>query len=209
MKLFFYILLINFVVIFALVNDARGHTVTRPTVDCRNIALRDARRVLPATKSEFNIIYNKCIHFVCKRPNITPKPTTVKYVRATMRQRSNIARSIAVGVKMKATPKMIDSMVSAITVESRALNLPYGHSSSVGILQLLNIHGSEQWRMVIENSVGWYFRSAFKLNTSNMSAAEIAAAVQRPADGSVYRVYMNEARHTSRLYLHDWIVCLR
>lgn len=209
MKTFTLILFINFIIIFGLVIDAKAHSVTRPSIDCMNIALRDARRVSPATKREVTIIYNKCIKFVCARPNIVPKQTTVKHVSATAEQRKNIARSVAVGVKMGASPKMIDSMISAITIESRALNLPYGHSSSVGILQLLDIHGSVAWRMNIENSVGWYFRGAMKLDTKNMTAPEIAAAVQRPIDGSVYKIYIDESVSTRKAYLAYWYVCLK
>lgn len=179
----------------------------KPLNICLVNAMRDSRLYPPATRKEISTRLRKCLKSYCTRPSVYPYKTTVKYVDATLTQRNNIARTINLGIKMRMDKKEIASAVNAITVETRALNLPYGHSSSVGILQLLDIHGSYEWRMVIENSVGWYYRGARQLNTKNMKIWEIAAAVQRPAVPTVYRDYQVESLSTTNKYVKDWLFC--
>lgn len=191
-----------------LVSKANAHIVSNG--DCVRQAI--AQPAPPDDYSQYKIckkwkVKHNLAH-ICAGV-IQPKPTTVKFVRASGAQRRNIARTIKVGYDMEMTVNEIISSVMAITVETRARNLSYGHSSSVGILQLLNIHGSYQWRMVIENSVGWYFRGAQKLNTTFMTPGQIADRIQRPAKRGVYDKYRAESTRTVKSYLGPMIVCLK
>lgn len=159
--------------------------------------------------------YRRCMQWarkhnlqhICNR-RITPAATTVKHTPADSHQRRNIARSIQVGLKMRVSLKEMISMLMAITAESSARNLPYGHSSSVGILQLLDTHGSFQWRMRIENSVGWYFRGVRQLNTRYMTPGQIADAVERPRRRGGYNRWQQESTLTAKKYLGASIQCL-
>ena len=99
------------------------------------------------------------------------------------------------------------ALVAALIDESECRNLSGGDSSSVGVLQLLDIHGTKAERMEIEHCVHLFLNSGFTgeggaiaiaRRHPNYSAAEIATHVQGNAAGaSVYAPYQAEAR--------DWV----
>ena len=128
---------------------------------------------------------------------------TVKGQRATADQRRNAERCLDVADTLKAGPKATKALMVAVTQESGIQNLTYGHSSSVGILQLLDIHGPVSVRRDIEHCVRLFLTKGFtgkggamQLARDNpgMDAADIAAAVQGNAAGSRdYRPWSDEA----------------
>lgn len=122
---------------------------------------------------------------------------TVKGVRATEEQRRIGQRVLAVADSLKASRKASIALMEACIVESEVKNLTHGHSTSVGVLQLLNIHGSVQKRMDVEWCVRLFLTKGFtgrggaiKLAKSSMSAGQIAQAVQ----GSDYPTRYDEVR---------------
>jgi hypothetical protein len=122
---------------------------------------------------------------------------TVKGVRATRIQRSNMQRVLDVADTLGAGPKATKALVMAVTQESGVMNLTGGDSSSVGILQLLNTwYGGSTavrgGRRDIEKVCRDFLRSGFAGFGGAMSAtktwptytaAEIAAHVQCNAGG--------------------------
>jgi hypothetical protein len=149
----------------------------------------------------------------CSEPRaILPPPMYVKGSRAHRDQRKNITTALNVAKKMRAKPNHRVGLVAAIIAENSGWNKPWGHSSSVGLLQLLNIHGSPPyrvnptaniaWRMRIRNSVGWFLRGARQVDPrGRLDPASLAGRVQRPRGGrSVYVPYVGEAQRIVAKY---------
>lgn len=119
---------------------------------------------------------------------------TVKGDPADREQRKILARGLNQASRNCSSRNVSLALVIALIRESSAHNLPYGHSSSVGVLQLLDSHGSFAWRMVPSNSMGWFLRGADKINTSRLKPGQIADAIERPRDKGLYTAYLPEAR---------------
>jgi cell wall-associated NlpC family hydrolase len=115
---------------------------------------------------------------------------TVKGRRATPDQLRIGQRALAVADQLGASPKATVALMAACIVESGVQNLTHGDGSSVGVLQLLSMHGSVQRRLDVEWCVKLFLTQGFtgrggavtlaKRNPS-MSAGDIAATVQGPA----------------------------
>jgi len=133
---------------------------------------------------------------------------TIKGKRATRLQRANMQRVLDVADTLGAGPKATKALAMAVIQESTVLNLTHGHSSSVGILQLLDTWyggstSTRGGRRDIEKVCRDFLRTGFAGFGGAMSAAktwptytaaEIAAHVQGNAGGaSDYAPWDNEA----------------
>lgn len=139
-------------------------------------------------------------------PAAVGKRVTVKHKLASLHQRRMLARILNLATRMKATRRVKIAAIAATTQEASATNLPRGHGTSVGLFQLISVHGSFQWRMVPENSAGWFLRGAIRTirQRPGLDAAQLAQAVERSAHPSAYRAWLSEARLT---YWHYLQVC--
>jgi hypothetical protein len=132
-------------------------------------------------------------------------PLTVKGATATAEQRRLGEQCLDVANGKNAGPKATLALMEAVIVESQIRNLPGGTGSSVGILQLLDIHGSKQRRMDVEWCVGQFLTAGFtgrggaiKLaRSSGLTAGQVAQAVQ----GSAYPTRYDERRNEAQRWL--------
>jgi len=134
----------------------------------------------------------------CKTHPPTLRSITVKHRRATLHQRRMILRILR-AARHHHAPRVIHiAAIAATTQEASARNLPYGHGSSVGLFQLIDLHGTIAWRLVPENSAGWFIRGALKIYRYNprIDPASLAQAVERSAYPTAYQQWVTEARHT-------------
>lgn len=99
--------------------------------------------------------------------------------------------------------RVLVAYVAAATQESTVTNKPYGHGTSVGHLQLIDVHGSVTWRMRVENSAGWFFRGASMIIHSQgvMTPGKIADTVQAPKRKGLYNKWVPEANMTVKRFL--------
>jgi hypothetical protein len=127
---------------------------------------------------------------------------TVKGARATAEQRRIAERVLAVADDHNAGSKATLALAEACIVESGFRNLPYGHSSSVGVLQLLNIHGSTTTRLNIEWTVRKFLHDGFTgrggaialaRKHPSWSAGQVAQACQGSAFPERYDQVQHEA----------------
>lgn len=124
---------------------------------------------------------------------------TVKGRVAQQGQIRNIKTGLRLAARMHSPRSHCTALVAAMTAESSIWNIPYGHGTSVGLLQLIDDHGSIQWRMKPINSIGWFLRGAQKVDRRRgwIRPSLLAALVQRPLHGeSVYFPYVREAART-------------
>jgi hypothetical protein len=135
------------------------------------------------------------------------KGLTVKGKTATLEQRRNMATVLAGAAKVPGvTTKVLLALVVACIQESRFLNLAGGHSSSVGILQLLDYHGTVAQRRSIARCVRMFLGPGFRgpaiggaidvaRKHPGISVAELASTVQGNRNGARdYAPWVNEAR---------------
>ena len=79
--------------------------------------------------------------------------------------------------------------------ESGVRNLSYGHSSSVGYLQLINTHGSVAQRMDPTFSARWFYRGLEGVRGwEQMSVTRAAQSVQQSAFPDAYARWEDDAR---------------
>lgn len=188
----------------ALPTYAEAHVITPQA--CAAEALAVARAEPPATVDEWRPAFQACqaraLRHRCLHPlPAPPAGVTVKHRRASGTQRANIARVLNVGRRMRVPRNVQVAAITAITQESRATNPPHGHGTSVGILQLINLHGSVAWRMVIENSAGWFYRASRQVSTRGVRPGDVAQRIQRSGHPTAYRQWEREAGRTYRLWL--------
>jgi cell wall-associated NlpC family hydrolase len=111
---------------------------------------------------------------------------TVKGHKATPEQRRIGTKVLQVADALSAGPKASLALMEAVVVESEVRNLAGGDASSVGVLQLLALHGSVARRRDIEWVVTQFLTKGFtgrggaiKLAKSGaMTAGQVAQAVQ-------------------------------
>jgi hypothetical protein len=115
---------------------------------------------------------------------------TVKGVRATKEQRRIGERCLAVADSLKAGSKASLALMEACIVESGIRNIPYGDSSSVGVLQLLNIHGSVTTRLNVEWCVRQFLTKGF---TGRGGAIDIAKSHPGMSPGQVAQAVQGSA----------------
>ena len=127
---------------------------------------------------------------------------TVKGRRATAEQRRIGERVLAVANDLDAGSKATLALIEACIVESMMTNIPTGLSSSVGILQLLDIHGPVSVRMNVEHCVKLFLTRGFTgrggaialaRQNPNASAGQIAQMVQGSAFPTAYDEVRSDA----------------
>lgn len=134
------------------------------------------------------------------------KGLTVKGKPATLEQRRNMAHVLEVARGEKgATPKVLLALFCAIPQESEWKNLEGGHDSSVGILQLLDLHGPVALRRDVAHCVRKFIGPGFRGPGTGAAAVakanpgiavpELCARVQGNRRGAVdYAPHLEEAR---------------
>lgn len=154
-----------------------------------------------------------------ERQGIDPEAElTVKGVKADATQRRNMEIVLAEAERWHKTraalagdKRPLLAVIEACIVESLFRNLSYGHSSSVGILQLLDIHfgGSVAARMDIERCVKEFMLRGFTSGVGALSLAEfnptmnpgqIAQHCQGSAHPERYEQYRDEAEQILRAW---------
>jgi hypothetical protein len=115
----------------------------------------------------------------------------------------NIARlTCEVLAKYHVGGKARIALWEALIQESGVNNLPYGHSSSVGVLQALDIHGSfeqrmnAEWQMTVFLLRGWASPPGaieYARQHPELSPGWIAQHSQQSADGSLYDPHYGQA----------------
>lgn len=166
--------------------------------------------------------HNLAVKCRAPRPIISPR-MTVKHVQAEIQQRRIATSILNLGRKLRANRTTQVAIIAAATQESSIRNLGGGHGSSVGILQLIDSHGSSAWRRIPLNSARWFYcgTSEGMATGSNSgldsrhcnggarasreckhsSASSCAQSVQRSGFPSAYRQWEPEAQRTYQLFL--------
>lgn len=129
-----------------------------------------------------------------------PYGVTVKGRTAGAHQRSMIGRVLATCRQMGARPKVRVAAIATITQESTARNLRGGHGTSVGLFQIIDLHGTWSQRHNPEWSARWFCSRAIRVDRQQprISVARLAQSVQRSAYPSAYAQWAREAQRTTR-----------
>lgn len=170
-----------------------------------------------SARDDGGVFLRKCLAYVsghnlavqCKAPRpLVPATVRVKGVRADRQQRIIITRILNLGRRLNVPPSHQVAVIAAATQESTVQNLNGGHGTSVGILQLTNIHGTVQWRRVVENSAGWHFRGLDQLDprgqaplATGPSGPGLIQRVQKSGHPYAYNQWIPEARRTYKAFL--------
>lgn len=141
---------------------------------------------------------------MCKRPRpLVPSYVTVKHKRATLHQRQVLTEALNVSRQRNARFKVHQALVAGITQESTAHNRASGHGTSVGVMQLIDTHGSVRWRMHIPNSVNWFLNGVIPDDRRNphLSITQLVQRQQRSAHPTLYQQWAPEAARTVKAFL--------
>lgn len=147
----------------------------------------------------------------CSRPRpLVPRTVRVKGVRATSHQRQMLTRALNEARRMRAPRSHLVAVAAGMTQETVAQNLNYGDRDSVGILQLRAMHGTRRWRLVPENSAGWFLRGARQLDPRGRAPLRsdrrtgrwgLIQRVQRSGHPYAYNRWLPESRRTVAAFL--------
>ena len=140
---------------------------------------------------------------ICHRADLPAIPGRYKVKGRPARwgQRRNMAKALNVARRMRAPEAHYVAIIAAMINEASGWKPPYGPGPSVGILQLINTHGSFAWRMKIRNSAGWFLRGARRVDPyGRMHPGALADAIERPAIRGGYYQRVGNARRIVRLY---------
>jgi len=120
---------------------------------------------------------------------------TIKGQQASRNQLDNLEQMLDVGLGMLLKRKLLVCAVMTVIQESSANNLPFGHSSSVGMFQEIDIWGSVAERMNIPRASKRFFDKAVAYDRVNPSAEywEVCQAAQRSAFPKAYAAHRKEA----------------
>ena len=87
------------------------------------------------------------------------------------------------------------------TQEQSGRNQPYGHGSSVGAFQLIDIHGSMGRRMSLYFSANWFYNGAIRAWQRGIrDPGRIAQAVQRSSHPYAYNKWRWESERNYRIW---------
>lgn len=147
-------------------------------------------------------------------PAAAPAGVKVQGKVANLHQRRMIARVLHQCDHMGVSRKALIASVITITQESWATNLNWGHSSSLGLFQILDMHGSASQRLNPEWSARWHCSRSKNVDhhRPRLTAAQLAQAVQRsgkrcrlgpgrPTPTKCYQRWTREGVRTYRLTL--------
>lgn len=151
----------------------------------------------------FEFIREHYLAHECAKPRPIVRGITVKGRRADLEQRTVITTILNMGRKRGASRKVQLASIAGVTQESGARELPYGHGTSVGPLQLINTHGPARLRKTIEFSGDWFLDRALNIDyhRPNLSVTELTQAVQGSAHPNAYAQWVPEARRTYKKFL--------
>jgi hypothetical protein len=137
------------------------------------------------------------------------KPITIKGRAPVTAQLEVIEKVLDVGHNLSATGrlggvtrKILVCAIMTIIQEATAYNKPFGHGTSVGAFQLIDIHGTVEWRMNLNNSANWFYERAVKFAQDHPNAqyAEICQGAQRSAFPDAYSQWRVEAERLVTAY---------
>lgn len=124
----------------------------------------------------------------------------VKTEIANANQIANIGAVIQEGldqvpVVIKHRRKILVCAIMTITQESTCNNLPYGDGTSVGLFQLIDIHGTVEQRTNIKFVCEWFYSRAIKADAANpnLSYNDLCQEVQRSGHPDAYGQWRNQA----------------
>ncbi len=142
---------------------------------------------------------------MCKGPRpLLPATITVKHKRASLHQRKVLTEALNTAHQRRQIRfKTYQALVAGITQESTAHNKPAGHGSSVGVLQLIDSHGTVAWRLHIPNSVNWFLNGVIPDDRANPSLP-LTVLIQRQqgsAHPDAYAQWAGEAAQTVKVFL--------
>lgn len=196
---------------------AHAHNVTAGM--CRASASAHIQQHGSPTLAHWRRDFRKCMAWrkahnlahICRPARPTVGSIRVKRYPASLHQRRMVSRVLTVGRNMGARRKVLQSAVMTITQESTAKNLTGGHGSSVGLFQIISMHGPYSSRHNPEWSARWYFSRAIRVDKQRprLSPGKLAQAVQRSAYPTAYAQWARESRQTLRRWLGPAVVCVR
>lgn len=127
-----------------------------------------------------------------------PKTASISLSRSatfSAEQRSIAATAIKVGRQQGIPERGWVVALAAGMQESRLRNLSYGHSSSVGVWQLIDTHGTVEQRRDVAWSARWFYRQLKAVpNWQGLSINDAAQAVERSGHPTLYAQWEDEAR---------------
>lgn len=139
---------------------------------------------------------------LCSRPlPLAPPSVRVKGSVGSAAQRRVITIALNEARRQGATLNVRIALVMALTQESSASELSGGHGTSVGPLQLINLHGTPAQRKSTLFSTRWFLSGVLRSRFAGKTPGQIADDQQRPARRGLYDKWEPEARHTVRLFM--------
>lgn len=155
------------------------------------------------------IVKQRCLTQQLRKACLRPRPMihgniTVKGKRADRSQLRVLTSALNTAKQRRLIRiKTYVAVVAGITQESNAYNKPSGHGTSVGVLQLINSHGTVAWRMSIGNSVNWFLNGVIPDDQAhpNLSINDLIQRQQASGHPSAYAPHVPEARRTVRAFL--------
>lgn len=134
-------------------------------------------------------------------PDRPPPTVTVKGELANKSQLNNIATVLDTGLTMGARTKVLIVSIMVGTQESSCTNLKGGDRDSVGFFQQRASQGWPASRNVAKDAQA-FFAAAIEYDKENPGIAywELAQAVQRSADGTLYKQWFDESSNTVNVY---------
>lgn len=139
-----------------------------------------------------------------------PKSVTVKHRPADRHQRLMIGTIIEACDTLSVSPKVRVAAITTATQESSIRNLRGGHGTSVGLFQIINIHGPFEQRHNPTWSALWFCYRAKNVDyhRPGLSVGALSQAVQRSAYPHAYDQWVGEARRTVRAAKRRQLACL-
>ena len=124
----------------------------------------------------------------------------VKTAVANANQIANIGAVIQEGIDQisvvnKHRRKILVCAIMTITQESTCNNLPFGDGTSVGLFQLIDIHGTVEQRTNIKFVCEWFYQRAIKADQKNpnLSYNDLCQEVQRSGHPHAYAQWRSQA----------------
>lgn len=136
-----------------------------------------------------------------------PRSATVKGERIDYDQRVNTTLALRLSDHMGTPYSHKVAVVAAATQEDSQRNRASGHGTSVGYLQLINLHGTVAWRMKVRNSAGWFLRGARLIDprgTARLATKRgnwgLIQRIQRSGHPTKYNQWISESIQTVNKY---------
>lgn len=156
-------------------------------------------------------------HRCITHPRVVPGSVTVKGLRLRpgkrkgnsphWRNQRKVIGWLANEALRRHLPRaVLISAVATTTQESSARELDYGDGTSLGPLQLIDIHGTPRERKSIEFSGNWFYNGAIRVwrrYRGHIDAVRMSDAVQRPRVHGRPAHWIPEAERTVRIVLGD------